>query len=141
MLKGDVSEVMLAVFAIIIGVLILTLLLPRVSGPVVQYYGKEQAITTANLVAGGINSMASVGEGVLIQDLGSEWEIDVYEEKGKMYLVASYFDERTQRGVTSTKDGKDVMVIGSVKALRSPVFGRKIRIIKEPGNPVEVRKL
>ncbi|GEM_PF-6072196 len=140
MLKGGVSEVMLAVFALLVGVLILALIIPRVTGPVVQYYGTEQAVTTANLMSASISSMASVEEGEVIQDLKVPWGIYVYEESGKSYIVASFFDERTQSGVTSrSSTGEDIIVVGSVKPIAAPITSSKFRIVKEPGKPVEVK--
>ncbi len=142
MLKGDVSEVMLAVFALLVGVLILALILPRMAGPVVQYYGTEQAITTANLLTGSINSLASVEEGEIIQDLKAPWGVYVYERGGKNYIVVDYYDERTKRSVTSRSSrGDDILVIGDVKPMNAPLTMSKLRIVKESGNPVEVRKI
>ncbi len=142
MLKGDVSEVMLAVFAMLIGVLILALILPRMAGPVVQYYGTEQAITTANLLAGSINSLASVEEGDIIQDLKAPWGVYVYKKADKNYIVVDYFDERTKRSVTSrSSKGDDILVIGDVKPMNAPLTMSRLRIVKESGKPVEVRKI
>lgn len=131
--KGDVSEVLMSIFALVIGILILSLLVPKIGVPSMESYGDKQAYIAAKILASSINSLSSMEQGEVVKTLELEWDVHIECEDKNCYIRVSHQDYRSS-------DVSNVDLLGSVK--EAHLYGvTKVRIFKNIDEPMRVEKI
>ncbi len=132
--KGDVSEVLMTIFGLVISILILSLLVPKMGEPSMKDYGDKQAYITAKILASSINSLSSMEQGEIMKTLELKWDVHIEcEGENKCYVRISHQDYR------STDIG-NADLLGGVKEAHLYDM-TKVRIFKNINEPVRVEKI
>lgn len=132
--KGDVSEVIMVIFALAVGILILYLLVPKIAMPSMRSYGDKQAYITAKVLASSVNSLSSVEQGEVVKGLELEWNINVEcKKENQCYIVVGH------KNFISTNVG-DVALMGNVE--ETHIYGvAEVNITKEIDKPVRIKEI
>jgi len=129
--KGDVSEIIMVVFALVVGMLIIYLLVPKIAIPSMDSYGDKQAYITAKILASSINSLSSMEEGHSVRNFELDWDISIEcKRKGFCYLEVGHKD------FLST-DIDAVALMGDAEEAEIYAMN-KVKITKETGKPVRI---
>ena len=133
-MKAEVSIGFQAVFAVLISMLILIILIPRVSGPVLQTYSAEAVNVTAHSLAANINSLTVMESGTIDKVLVGEWDVSAKKAGDNYFLEVTHFDNETNREYSTT-----VQLLGPAEG--NAYETRRVMLTKEaPGEPVKIAR-
>lgn len=131
-MSEPITEVILVVSAIIFGILLIILLIPKVAEPAFKTVSNENAFVLAEETSSLITALSLMDKGNVKKILPTEWDIVIKKTKKGVFI------EFIKNDIKSSKIG-NVPVFGYVKEVKLKSVS-SIYLLKEMGEPVKVMK-
>jgi|GEM_PF-5823236 len=84
-----------AIFAILVGLIVLVLIFPQLYVPTWQVYGKEQANTLARIVALSINGLVGAERGRVTLTFAVPWDVKIGKKGDTWFVQVSHEKTRS----------------------------------------------
>jgi hypothetical protein len=122
-MKGDVSETMQVIFAILLVLLVIIVFIPsNIAGPSLSAYGDIQARLIARTIATSIDAISISDSGSFSKELKTMWDIRVDSDSQGYYVEVSHEDFSSGKVRINTPSIQETELVntGSVSVEKPP---------------------
>ncbi len=91
-MKAQISEVLQAVFAVSISIILFVLLVPNIGQPAWQTYGKSQADMIAQSIAMSIDALGISDAGEIKKTFDGLWVVEIFVKKDSNWIRVKHGD-------------------------------------------------
>ncbi|RLI97714.1 MAG: hypothetical protein DRO99_02605 [Candidatus Aenigmatarchaeota archaeon] len=132
-MKAESNIVILAVFAVLVAAIILTILIPKIVEPSLESHGNQQAYIIAKVLAAEVNALSVVDRGEITKDLENEWDIDIGCDADSCKIEVSYNE-------FSSKNIQELEIMRGVEEFTASGV-KRLKISKEPNDLVRIESV